>query len=126
MGMGLVAWGRGARTPQDTLAHLGNVPCSPNTPRGGLGTPPNTHGSPPTPLTHRQVLKLPKQVLEFSWEFLEDKKRGEGRENPGGSGSTQERVREHLRVSRKAQKGLEATRGGLGAPRGVLEALEWG
>lgn len=48
MGMGLVAWGRGARTPQDTPGHLRNVPCSPNTPRGGLGTPQHPREPPHT------------------------------------------------------------------------------
>lgn len=117
------------RTIQDSPGHLGDVPCSPP---GDPPTPPAA----PKPLTHRQVLKFPKQVLEFPWELLEDKKKkkrgGEGWEHPEGSGSTKGEGRRLWELPGKdqgasegVQEGLEAFRGDLGAPRGVLGALSW-
>lgn len=75
----------GLGTPKNPQERLGDPP---NAPRGGLGTPRHPQDRPgdsptptaaPTALTHRQVLKLPKQILEFPWELLESKKGREGR-----------------------------------------------
>lgn len=146
MGMGLVAWGRGARTPQDT-SEVSPPHQHPKHPQGGgLGTPPSTPRAAPTPLTHRQVLKLPKQILEFPWELLEDKtgeKAGsiqQGQGAPKGRAGALRRFWEHPGKGQGASEGVQKGPGvvwelleeswehwgGVRAPGGFQDHPEWG